>query len=133
MLVKISQCCRPVPGDPIVGFITTGRGVSVHKADCGNLLSTDPLRWIKVSWAGIEDKQYKVGIHISAENRRGIFAEVSAAISADNANILEVSAHVTPEDTADLTISVEVANLDHLQLLLQHLRQMEHVITVRRL
>jgi GTP pyrophosphokinase len=133
MLVKISQCCRPLPGDPIVGFITTGRGVSVHKADCQNLLSTDPLRWIKVSWSGIEDKHYKVGIHISAENRRGIFAAVSSAISADNANILEVSAHVTPADTADLTISLEVAHLEHLQQLMQHLRQMEHVISVRRL
>ena len=133
MLVKISQCCSPVPGDTIVGFITTGRGVSVHKADCGNLLSTDPQRWIKVSWAGLEDRHYKAGVHVSAENRRGIFAEISSAISADNANILEVSAHVTPADTADLTISLEVANLDHLQLLMQHLRQMEHVISVRRL
>ena len=133
MLVKISQCCSPVPGDRIVGFITTGRGVSVHKADCGNLLSTDPLRWIKVSWDGIEDQHYKVGLHISAENTRGIFAEVSSVISADNANILEVAAHVTPADIADLTISIEVANLDHLHSLMQHLRQMEHVITVRRL
>lgn len=133
MLVKISQCCSPVPGDAIVGFITTGRGVSVHKADCGNLLSTDPQRWIKVSWAGLEDRHYKAGIHVSAENRRGIFAEISSAISADNANILEVSAHVTPADTADLTISLEVANLDHLQVLMLHLRQMEHVISVRRL
>ncbi len=133
MLLKISQCCSPVPGDTIVGFITTGRGVSVHKADCGNLLSTDPQRWIKVSWAGLEDRHYKAGVHVSAENRRGIFAEISSAISADNANILEVSAHVTPADTADLTISLEVANLDHLQLLMQHLRQMEHVISVRRL
>jgi GTP pyrophosphokinase len=133
MLVKISQCCSPVPGDLIVGFITTGRGVSVHKADCLNLLSTDPQRWIKVSWAGLDDKHYKAGIHVSAENRRGIFAEISSAISADNANILEVSAHVTPADTADLTIAVEVANLDHLHLLMQHLRQMAPVISVRRL
>ena len=133
MLVKISQCCNPLPGDGIIGFITTGRGVSVHKVDCVNLLSSDPQRWIEVSWAGLEDKHYKVGIHVSAENRRGIFAEVSSAIGSDNANIVEVSAHVTPADTADLTITLEVENLDHLQILMQHLRQMEHVISVRRL
>jgi len=133
MLVKISQCCNPLPGDGIVGFITTGRGVSVHKADCVNLLSSDPRRWIEVSWAGLDDKHYKAGIHVSAENRRGIFAEVSSAISSDNANIVEVSAHVTPADTADLTLTVEVENLDHLQVLMQHIRQMEHVISVRRL
>lgn len=133
MLVKISQCCNPLPGDGIVGFITTGRGVSVHKADCVNLLSSDPRRWIEVSWAGLNDKHYKVGIHVSAENRRGIFAAVSSTISSDNANIVEVSAHVTPADTADLTLTVEVENLDHLQILMQHIRQMEHVISVRRL
>lgn len=133
MLVKISQCCNPLPGDGIVGFITTGRGVSVHKADCVNLLSSDPRRWIEVSWAGLNDKHYKAGIHVSAENRRGIFAAVSSTISSDNANIVEVSAHVTPADTADLTLTVEVENLDHLQILIQHIRQMEHVISVRRL
>ena len=51
MLIKISQCCRPVPGDAIIGFITTGSGVSVHKADCQNLQATDPARWLDVSWS----------------------------------------------------------------------------------
>ncbi len=133
MLVKISQCCQPLPGDPIVGFITMGRGVSVHKADCVNLLSSDPKRWLDVSWAGIAEKSYKVGIHISAENRRGILAEISGAISLDNANIVEVSAHTTPADLAEMTISLEVGHLDHLNTLMQHLRQLPAVITVRRL
>ena len=133
MLVKISQCCHPVPGDPIVGFITMGRGVSVHKSDCVNLLSSDPKRWIDVSWAGIAEKSYKVGIHVSAENKRGIFAEISSAISQDNANIVDISAHTTPTDLADMTISLEVENLQHLNTLLQHLRQVPEVIAVRRL
>lgn len=133
MLVKISQCCQPLPGDPIVGFITMGKGVSVHKADCINLLSSDPKRWIDVSWSGITEKSYKVSIHISAENQRGIFAEISGTISADNANIVDISAHTTATDLAEMTISLEVANLEHLQTLLQHLRQVPAVIAVRRL
>lgn len=132
MLVKVSQCCSPVPGDPIVGFITHGRGVSVHKTDCPNLQSTDPNRWIDVTWSGMDTKHYRVGLYIRAENRRGIFAEISSAISADNANLSEISAHTTPEDTADLRLVLEVENLDHLQRIMQHLRQMEHVISVRR-
>ncbi len=132
MLVKISQCCNPVPGDAIVGFITMGRGVSVHKAECQNLLTTDPQRWLDVSWSSKYKGQHKVVLFVSAENRRGIFAEISAAISSDNANIVEISAHTTPADTADLRIVVEVENLDHLHTLLQHLRQMEHVISVKR-
>jgi GTP pyrophosphokinase len=133
ILVKVSQCCRPLPGDPIVGFITMGRGVSVHKANCQNLLSSDPKRWIDVSWSGIAEKTYKAGIHISAENKRGIFSEISGAISLDNANIIDISAHPTPTDQADMTISLEVENLNHLNVLIQHLRQLPAVINVRRL
>lgn len=133
MLVKISQCCQPLPGDPIVGFITMGRGVSVHKANCVNLLSSDPKRWLDVSWTGIAEKTYKVGIHISAENKRGIFAEISGAISLDNANIVDISAHTTPADLAEMTISLEVGHLEHLNTLMQHLRQIPAVITVRRM
>jgi len=133
MLVKVSQCCRPLPGDPIVGFITMGRGVSVHKANCHNLLASDPKRWIDVSWSGISEKTYKAGIHISAVNKRGIFSEISGAITLDNANIVDVSAHTTPSDQADMTISLEVENLKHLNMLIQHLRQLPAVINVRRL
>lgn len=132
ILVKISQCCNPVPGDAIVGFITMGRGVSVHKDGCPNLLSTDPQRWIDVRWSPRLKGDYKVVLLVSAENRKGVFAEISAEISADNANIVEISAHTTPANTAELRIVVEVENLLHLQTLLQHLRQMEHVISVKR-
>jgi len=132
VLVKVSQCCNPVPGDPIVGFITTGRGVSVHKSDCNNLLSTDPQRWMEVFWTNADSHQYRAEIQLIAENSKGIFAEISSAIGTDNATISEISAHTTAVDTVEFTIAVEVRNLDHLQLLLQHLRQMTSVISVRR-
>ena len=132
MLIKISQCCIPVPGDPIVGFITTGRGVSIHKAECANLHSTDPRRWLEVSWSGKDCGQHRVELHVSAENRRGIFADISSAISSDNANIVDIAAHTMPDDIADLRIAIEVENLSHLQVVIQHLRQMEHVLSVRR-
>jgi GTP pyrophosphokinase len=133
MLIKISQCCKPVPGDPIVGFITTGRGVSIHKAECANLLTTDPRRWLDVSWSGKDRGQHRVELHVSAENRRGIFTDISSIINSDNANIVEISARTTPEETADLHIAIEVENLSHLQVVIQHLRQMEHVHSVRRM
>ncbi len=132
MMVKISQCCQPVPGDLIVGFITTGRGVSVHKADCPNLLSTDPKRWLEVSWSHAENQQYRAEIYVTTENRNTIFADISSAIGSDNGVIREISAHTTPVDTVDFHIVVEIRDLDHLQLLMQHLRQMEQVISVRR-
>ena len=132
MLAKVSLCCNPVPGDPIVGFITTGRGVSVHKANCTNLLSSDPQRWIEVFWNNPESQSYRAEIQVTAENSRGIFAEISSAIGADTASIIEISAHITPEDRAEFNIVLEIKDLDHLQLILKHLRQMEGVISVRR-
>ncbi len=132
MLVKVSQCCQPVPGDSIVGFITVGRGVSVHRADCANLLRLDPKRWLDVSWSGVVEKQFKVAIHITTEDKRGVFADVSGVISHDNANIVEMSAYTTPDNFAEFNVSLEVDNLVHLNILLQHLRQLSSVITVRR-
>ena len=132
MLVRISQCCHPVPGDAIIGFITTGRGISVHKASCELLLTTDPQRWIAVSWSGAQSVQHRVGILVTAENRRGIVATISAAINADDANILGITTRLTPAGIVELNITLEVGDLEHLQLLLQHLRQLESVISVRR-
>jgi GTP pyrophosphokinase len=132
MLVKISQCCHPVPGDPIIGFITTGRGISVHKASCENLLTTDPQRWIAVSWTGAQTIQHRVEILVTAENRRGIVATISAAINTDDANILGIPMRITPAGIVELQITIEVSSLEHLQILLQHLRQLDSVISVRR-
>ena len=132
MLVKISQCCRPVPGDKIVGFITTGRGVSVHKAECANLLATDPQRWIDVSWSSSTESKYRAALQVSAENVKGIFSEVSAVLGSDDATIVEISARTTVEDTAEFDISLEVKDLDQLHQLMRRLRQMKEVISVRR-
>lgn len=132
MLIKISQCCRPVPGDAIIGFITTGSGVSVHKADCQNLQATDPARWLDVSWAGSANSTYRAGLLIRSENRKNLLADISGTISADDADIVELNARTTVENIAELDILIEVVNLAHLQRLQQHLLQMTEVIEVRR-
>ncbi|WP_310600392.1 bifunctional (p)ppGpp synthetase/guanosine-3',5'-bis(diphosphate) 3'-pyrophosphohydrolase [Desulfobulbus sp.] len=132
MLVKVSQCCHPVPGDPIIGFITTGTGISIHRTDCHNLLATDPKRWLEVSWAGSPQSSHRAGLRIRAENRKSILAEISAAISADDADIVELNARTTVENIAELDVLLNVVNLKHLQTLQQHLLQMPEVIEVRR-
>ncbi|MGE4558618.1 MAG: bifunctional (p)ppGpp synthetase/guanosine-3',5'-bis(diphosphate) 3'-pyrophosphohydrolase [Desulfobulbus sp.] len=132
MLIKISQCCRPVPGDAIIGFITTGSGVSVHKADCQNLLATDPARWLDVSWSGSLDSTYRAELLIRSENRKNLLADISGTISADDANIVELNARTTVENIAELDVLIEVVNLSHLQRLQQHLLQMPEILEVRR-
>ncbi len=133
MLVKVSQCCKPVPGDEIMGFITTGSGISIHKADCPNLLATDPQRRLQVTWSSTGKTRHRAELRIRAENRRTILAEISGAISADDADIVEFKARTTTDNVAQLGVIVEVADLQHLRQLQRHLQQMPEVIEVRRL
>ncbi len=133
MLVKISHCCNPLPGDDIVGFITMGRGVSIHKANCPNLLTADSSRWIDVAWSRVEEQIFQASIHISAENNRGLFAEIAGVITSDDANIINISGHVTEANLTDMNLILEVANLSQLKRILLHIQQLPAVLSVRRL
>ncbi len=132
MLVKVSQCCKPVPGDEIVGFITTGRGVSIHKVDCVNLKATDPRRWMSVSWAGSGQGRHRSELLIRAENRKNILVDISSTISHDDADIVSLNARTTSDNVAELDVVLEVSDLEHLQTLRQHLMQLPEIIDVRR-
>ncbi|MCL7487954.1 MAG: bifunctional (p)ppGpp synthetase/guanosine-3',5'-bis(diphosphate) 3'-pyrophosphohydrolase [Desulfobulbaceae bacterium] len=132
MLVKVSQCCKPVPGDDIVGFITTGRGISIHKADCVNLRSTDPQRWLSVNWSSSVRTLHRSELMIRAENRKSMLADISSAISHDDAEIVSLNARTTSDNLAELDIVLEVTDLKHLQVIQQHLTQLPDIIEVRR-
>jgi len=132
MLVKVSQCCRPVPGDEIIGFITTGSGISIHRSDCPNLKSTDPHRWVEVSWSGKGTGRHRSELFLRAEDKKNLLAEISALISADDADIIEFQARKTSENLAEFRVVLEVNDLQHLQILRQHLQQMPEMIEVRR-
>ncbi|MHB8811012.1 MAG: RelA/SpoT family protein [Desulfobulbaceae bacterium] len=132
MLVRVSQCCRPVPGDDIVGFITTGRGISIHKRDCANLRSTDPRRWLAVNWSGAVRTLHRSQLLIRAENRRNILADISSTISHDDAEIVSFNARTTADNLAELDVVLEVSDLRHLQVVQQHLMQLPAIIEVHR-
>jgi len=132
MLVRVSQCCKPVPGDEIIGFITMGRGVSIHKINCPNLKSTDRNRWMSVKWSGLVTTKHRSELLIRAENRKNILADISSSISHDDADIISLNARTTSNNLAELEIVLEVSDLNHLQTLQQHLRQLPEIIDVRR-
>jgi GTP pyrophosphokinase len=132
MLVRISQCCHPVPGDAIIGFITTGSGISIHKAECVNLQATDPTRWIEVAWTASPQNTHRAALLIHAENRKSLIADISGSVSADDADIVELNARKTMDNMAELDMVVEVVDLKHLQLLQQHILQLPAVVEVRR-
>ena len=132
MLIKISQCCLPMPGDEIMGFITLGRGISVHKANCPNLAATDPRRRLEVQWSSSAKTQHRAQIQIVAQDQKGLLVTICNAITNDDANIVNVEAHTSKDQLAMLNIILEVDNIEHLSTLLQHLRQLDQVIEARR-
>ena len=132
ILVKISRCCMPMPGDEVMGFITAGRGVSVHKANCPNLLATDPQRHIAVSWSQGAATGHQTNIRIMANDRKGLLVEVCNSLSIDDANIVNIDAHTAKDDLAKLNIVVEVNDLQHLGVVLQHIRQIDGIIEAGR-
>lgn len=132
MLTKISQCCMPMPGDDIVGFITNGRGISVHKCFCPNLLATDPARRIEVNWSSTSKAAHRAQIQITAQDKKGLLVTICNAITTDDANILNVDAHTSKDGIAKLNIVLEVNSIDHLSRLLQHLRQIGNVLDAKR-
>jgi len=133
MMVRISHCCMPVPGDAVMGFITAGRGISVHKVGCANFRNTDPERQVAVEWAQTTKVVHRAQVVIIARDRKGFLATLSNTISMDDANILSVEAQASEGGgMARINVVVEIADRSHLERLLQHIRQLEGVLEARR-
>jgi guanosine-3',5'-bis(diphosphate) 3'-pyrophosphohydrolase len=135
VLARFAKCCGPVPGDPIVGFITRGRGITVHTRDCPNLLagSFDTERTVSVEW-DVTDKAplpVRIAVHIGRD-RPGLLAELSAAISSRQANIVKAEVTVTEDRRGLNNFTVEVADLDQLQGVMAAIRAIKDVIGVER-
>ncbi len=135
ILVRFSKCCSPVPGDEIIGFITRGRGVSIHTADCSNAVSlmSDPERQIAVAWDGQRKGAHQVKIRVEiGKDRPGILAEISAAISGTDTNIAQAEIRVTEERKGLNTFVLEVNDLRQLQAAMQAIQRVDGVVGVER-
>jgi GTP pyrophosphokinase len=136
LLTQIAKCCQPVPGDDIAGYITLGRGVSVHRQDCENLMNhemTEPQRIIEVSWGGKVSQIYPVDIDISAYDRTGLLRDVSLVLADSGVNVVAVNTKSEQKDhSAQMQITVEIDSLSKLGRVLNKLNQLPNVLTVRR-
>ena len=134
-LVKLSKCCNPVPGDNIVGYITRGRGVSIHRADCKNLndlFLDEESRMIDVCWAEDDKSAYSVDIEIYANDRNGLLADIIKQISDSKSKLMAVSSRANKERIAITELTIEVENLDELNQILKALRKVDSVYEVKR-
>jgi GTP pyrophosphokinase len=132
LMVRYAQCCQPVPGDPVVGYVTQGRGISIHRADCPNLLTlTDLERRVEIDWQEQTGESYAVRLAVNGEDRRGLYADVMQAISATGTNVRGADLQ-SKDGTMFGTIFVEVDNLPHLAKVLKAIRKVKGVGTVER-
>jgi GTP pyrophosphokinase len=136
-LIKFSKCCTPVPGDPVVGFITRGYGVSIHRADCPNAAPEhrkpgEEGRWVKVSWVEGELPGYETALELSAKDRDGLTLDVATVLSAAKVKVTTLSARSAPDGYAVISIALEVKNRDELNSLINKLGQISGVYQVKR-
>ncbi|MFC4558921.1 RelA/SpoT family protein [Virgibacillus kekensis] len=135
LLVRLSKCCNPVPGDKILGYITKGRGVSVHRADCPNVQTEEAReRHLHVEWenAQTDKKQYHVDLEISGYDRRGLLNEVLQAVNETKTNITQVNGRSDRNKMAVIHITILIQNTSHLRKIVERIKQIRDVYTVTR-
>ncbi|MBU4483869.1 bifunctional (p)ppGpp synthetase/guanosine-3',5'-bis(diphosphate) 3'-pyrophosphohydrolase, partial [bacterium] len=133
MLVSFGKCCNPVPGESIVGYVTRGKGVSIHAVDCPKLLSTDPDRRIKVTWDLASGEATTARLRVVCINRPGLLHGMTEAITAQECNIAQANINTTEDFKAVNTFHVEVKDTVHLQKVIKALENVKGVISVERI
>jgi GTP pyrophosphokinase len=134
LMVFRARCCNPIRGERIVGYITRGKGVSVHSATCPNVVNLlfDPDRRIDVEWDTGQDTPYTVRLRISVEDRRGILADVSSRIADIETNIKDVEATVGVDQRGSIRMTLEISDLKHLEKVMRSIRDVDGVLAVER-
>ena len=132
LMIRYAQCCQPVPGDPVVGYVTQGRGISIHRADCPNLLTlASEGRRVDIDWQEQSGETFAVRLVVTGDDRRGLYADIMQTISQTGTNIRGADLH-SKDGTIFGTIFVEVDNLPHLAKVLKAVRRVKGVATVER-
>ncbi|NOX09844.1 MAG: bifunctional GTP diphosphokinase/guanosine-3',5'-bis pyrophosphate 3'-pyrophosphohydrolase [Gammaproteobacteria bacterium] len=134
IVVSYARCCRPIPGDPIAGFISTGRGIVIHYDRCKNIADIRPHseKWIDVEWQANIDSDFSVEVHVEVNNQRGVLATVAAAIADTDSNIENV--HIDEKDSSNTTLlfTIAVQNRKHLAKVMRHVRKIPSVMRISR-
>ena len=136
MAVRFSKCCSPVPGDEIVGYITRGRGVTIHRTDCVNMLALSDIekdRLIDADWEeGSEKGNYIAEIQIYGHNRKGLLADITKVLTEKSMDIISVHTKTGKNDVSSVFLAFEVNNKEELNTVVEKIRQIESVIDIER-
>ncbi len=134
MVVSYAKCCYPLPGDDVMGYLSSGRGVVIHRTSCGNLANfrKQPEKWLAVTWEENVDKEFSSQIQVDTANKTGVLAEVAAMIADSHSNIEQVSVLDRHEDCTVLTFLIQVKDRIHLAQIMKNVRKMPNVIRITR-
>ncbi len=133
IMVRYAKCCNPLPGDPVVGFITRGRGITVHSADCPGVLQGDPERRIEVEWDLRKKSSHLVKVRVSCLDKKGILANISGEVSNCEANIISANVHTTDDSKAQIVFAINLQDRAHLDRIIKALQQVKGVYRVERI
>jgi RelA/SpoT family (p)ppGpp synthetase len=134
LVVTFAKCCYPIPGDEIMGYLSTGRGVVIHRNNCGNLINfrKQPEKWISITWEKDVAREFSTQIRVDTMNRTGVLAEVAATIADSDSNIEQVAVADRHEDCSELTFLLQVKDRTHLANIMRNVRKMPNVVRVSR-
>jgi guanosine-3',5'-bis(diphosphate) 3'-pyrophosphohydrolase len=133
LLVRLANCCQPIPGDMIVGYITRGKGVTIHRADCPYLARTESFRHIPAEWDGDQHKLYPVNIQVVTVDKPGLLADITSALKMAEVNVTRAKVETTAERKGIAEFTIQVADQQHLEKVFAGLKRLKEVISVRRL
>lgn len=136
IMVKLARCCNPIPGDPVVGYITRGAGISVHRADCPNVLSNKPeeqARLIEVGWDVKVNDVFKANLLITSMDRTGLMSEVLNIVSESKLNIYALNVHTDKSKTCVTNLGLDISAVDQLNYVINRIRRLKGIYTVERI
>ena len=133
LMIRFAKCCHPIPGDPIVGYITRGRGVTVHQTTCPTVVNEKELgRLIDVEWESNAQQTYPIAIRVDAYDRQGLLNEITNVVAENKVNIIAANVRVNPDHTATIQATLQVASVAQLALVLSRIQQLKDVHAVQR-
>ncbi len=136
LMTSLAKCCQPVPGDKVLGFVTRGTGITIHRVNCPNILyqqNTSAERVVEVTWGADKEHTYPMSVRIHAFDRKGLLKDVSTVFADEKINVLELSTHIEAQDlSVVMEVAVEVQNLEEMSKLLAKLDQLPNVLSVQR-
>jgi GTP pyrophosphokinase len=133
LLVRFAKCCSPIPGDAIAGYVTRGKGVTIHRATCASVLSErDIERLIDVEWESVDAQTYPITVRIEANDRPGLLNDITNVVAEAKVNIIAASIGVAPDGMALITATLKVTSLEQLSRVLSRIERVRDVTSVTR-